>query len=564
VNRSAMTKFEDKTPVDFVVVGAGGAGGVVAKELSTAGFQVVVLEQGPYLRESDFEHDELQFKDFYDPPFIGQEALTNDHALQPNTFRKTEREKARLAAFVTYGRCVGGGTVHFTANYWRFHEVDFAERSRWGPIEGTGLADWPIKYSDLEPYYTKAEWELGISGLAGANPFDSPRSKPYPVPPLPVKSSGVLLERGAHKLGWHPYPAPMAIVSKPYQGRSACHHCGFCEYFGCEWGAKSSTLASVIPIAEETGRCEIRPNSYVRKISTNKNGIVDGVHYFDTQKQEHVQKAKAVVVCANGVETPRLLLMSKSNLYPQGLANSSGLVGKFFMVDLGSYTLGTFEHALNDFKSVAVTRVVQDFYDSDPKRGFYGGGGIDARFDFYPISFALGGLPPDAPRWGAGFKKALQENFNRTVTIFTHTTCLPLESNNITLDPEAKDAWELPALRVTYKSHPDDFKTMSFFRDRSLELLDAAGALRKWALPIEDVTSVGHLMGTCRMGNDPKNSVVDKYHRAHDVPNLFIVDGSSFVTSGRNQPTCTIQALAYRAADNIIRKAKSGSIASAV
>jgi choline dehydrogenase-like flavoprotein len=195
-----MVKFEDKTPIDFVIVGAGGAGGVVAKELSTAGFQVVVLEQGPYLREEDFTHDELEFKDVFDPPFIGREVLTNDHELQPNTFRKTEAEKAALAAFAQYGQCVGGGTVQFTGNYWRFHEVDFAERSRWGPVEGTGLADWPITYADLEPYYTKAEWELGISGLAGANPFDPPRSKPYPLPPLPVKSSGVLLERGARFL----------------------------------------------------------------------------------------------------------------------------------------------------------------------------------------------------------------------------------------------------------------------------------------------------------------------------------------------------------------------------
>ena len=435
-----MTKFEDKTAVDFVVVGAGGAGGVVAKELSTAGFQVVVLEQGPYLQQQDFVHDELQHKDIWIPPFLGQDVLTNDHALQPNTLRRNAGEKATLAPFAQYGRCVGGGTVHFTGNYWRFHEVDFLERTSWGPLEGTGLADWPITYAELEPYYTKAEWDLGISGLAGANPFDPPRSKPYPLPPMPVKSSGVLLERGARKLGWHPYPAPLAILSRPYKDRAACAHCGFCELYGCEWGAKSSTLASVIPLAEKTGRCEIRPNSYVTQISTARNGRVDGVLYFDAQKQEHLQKARAVVVCANGAETPRLLLMSKSNLYPHGLANSNGLVGKFFMVDLGSFTLGTFEHPLNEFKSVQVTRVIQDFYDSDPKRGFYGGGGIDARFNFYPIGFALAGLPPDAPRWGAGFKKALKENYNRTVTVLTHTTCLPLESNTVSLDPETKDA----------------------------------------------------------------------------------------------------------------------------
>ncbi|MGE5723568.1 MAG: GMC oxidoreductase, partial [Acidobacteriota bacterium] len=279
---------------------------------------------------------------------------------------------------------------------------------------------------------------------------------------------------------------------------------------------------------------------------------------------EHFQRARAVVLCANGAETPRLLLMSTSSLHPQGLANSSGLVGKFFMLDTGSFALGVFEQPLNDFKSVRVTRVVQDFYDSDPKRGFYGGGGIDARFEFYPIGFALNGLPPNVPRWGAGFKKALRENFNRTMTIFTHTTCLPVESNTISLDPEVKDAWGLPALRVTYKNHPDNIKTLHFFSERSLELLDAAGALKKWAWPIEDSTSAGHLMGTCRMGNDPKSSVVDKYHRAHDVPNLFVVDGGSFVTSGRNQPTCTIQALAYRAADHMIRMAKAGSIESSL
>ena len=555
-----MTRFETATPVDFVVIGAGAAGGVVAKELSTAGFQVVVLEQGPYLRAEEFEHDELKKKRIWSPPYIGQDVLTNDHSLQPNTFRKTAKDKAVLAPAVQYGRCVGGGSVHFTANYWRFHEIDFIERSRWGPIEGTGFADWPITYGDLEPYYTKAEWDLGISGLAGASPFDPPRSKPYPLPPLPVKSSGVLIDRGARKLGWHSFPAPLAILSQPYRGRDACHHCGYCIFFGCEWGAKSSTLVSVIPMAEETGRCEVRTGCYVRKISTDKGGRVDGAVYFDSQRQEQFQKAKAVVLCANGAETPRLLLLSKSNLFPDGLANSNGLVGKYLMFDCDSGANGIFEHPLNEYKSVVVTRVIHDFYDSDPKRGFYGGGGMDARLEAYPVEYALFSMPPGTPKWGAGFKRSLQENYNRQLMILTHLTTLPLESNTITLDPEVKDAWGLPAMRVTYKNHPDDLKNMAFFSDRALELLDAAGAQKKWAIEPQESTASVHLMGTCRMGNDPKASVVDKYHRAHDVPNLFIVDGSSFVTSGRNQPTCTIQALAYRASDYIARMAKSGII----
>jgi choline dehydrogenase-like flavoprotein len=547
-------RFEADAEIDFVIIGSGAAGGILARELSAARFRVVVLEQGPHLKEVDFEHDELKY--------MRLRAITNDYRRQPNTFRSTEKEKAKLQPAVIYGRQVGGGTVHFTANYWRFHEIDFIERSRWGTISGTGFDDWPITYRELEPYYTKTEWELGVSGLAGANPFDPPRSKDYPLPPLPIKSSGALAETGARKLGWHAFPAPMAIISKPYRGRQACLHCGFCEYFGCEVRAKSSTLATVIREAEATGRCEIRADSYVRKIETDKSGRATGVIYFDSDGGERFQKAKAVVVCANGVETPRLLLMSKSNLFPQGLANSSGKVGRYLMFNGHASASALFEHPLNEFKSVAVSRVIHDFYDSDPRRGFYGGGGIDTRFDVYPIGFALRALPADAPRWGAEYKAMLREYFTRSLRALGHTTSLPVETNSVSLDPEVKDQWGLPAARITYKDHAEDMKTMKFFQDRCRELLDAAGARRVWYRPVSGQSFGFHLLGTCRMGNDPKKSVIDKYHRAHDVPNLFICDGSSFVTSGRGQPTCTIQALAFRAADHIVRMAKNGEIKS--
>lgn len=551
-----LPKFEPQTQVDFIVIGAGAAGGVVAKELSTAGFSVVVLEQGPYLKEKDFNHDEIKT--------LWQNALTNDWKTQPNSFRKTTKDKANVQPALLYGKMVGGGTAHFTANYWRFREIDFVERSKLGAISGTGFDDWPITYEELEPYYTKAEYELGVSGEPG--PFDAPRSRPYPLPPLPIKSAGALLANGARKLGWHPQAAPMAIISQPYRGRSACSHCGFCEGFGCEIKAKSSTLATVIPEAEKTGRCEIRPESYVRKIETDTAGRVTGVIYFDSKKTEIFQRAKAVVLCANGAESARLLLLSKSNLFPNGLANSNGIVGKYLMFNGGGFATGIFEHELNEFKSVAVTRIIHDFYDTDPKRGFYGGGGIDMRFDVYPMGYALGfagAFPRDTPRWGAEYKKALKHYYTHTVYSFGHTTSLPLERNSISLDPNAKDAWGLPVMRVTYKDHPDDLKIMKFFADRGLELLEAAGAKQKWSRPVEEQTFGVHLLGTCRMGNDPMRSVVNKYHKAHDVPNLFVCDGSSFVTSGRGQPTCTIQALAYRASDHIIRMAKSGEIKSA-
>jgi len=531
------------------VIGAGAAGGVMAKELSTAGFRVVVLERGPYLTEKDYRHDEIRYT--YQP------GLTNDTKVQPITYRKNESQPAKLVRAIGYGRQVGGGSVHFTANYWRFHESDFEERSQFGDVPGTGLADWPIKYADLEPYYTKAEYDLGISGLGGANPFEGPRSKPYPLPPMPVKSSGVLFDRAAKKLGLHPYPAPMAILSQPYQGRAACVNCGFCEWFGCEVRAKSSTLVSVIPIAEKTGRCEIRPNSYVRKIETDAQGRATGAVYFDANRREIFQRAKAVVVCANGAETARLLLLSKSKRFPDGLANSSGLVGKYLMWDNGGLAMGMFEHPLNEYKGIQVTRVVHDYYKADPKRGFYGGAGLDARFNYYPADFALQGMPADAPKWGAEYKKMLSTYFTHTMTVLAHTSSLPQLRNNISLDPDVKDSWGLPAIRVTFDFHPDDVATMKWALTKQVEILEAAGAKKTWVsgLSVEEMMPSVHLMGTCRMGNDPKQSVVDRYNRSHDVPNLVIVDGSSFVTAARQQPTATIQALAYRAADYAIRNA---------
>ena len=546
--------YKTSETVDFIVIGSGAAGGGMAKELSTAGFSVVVLEQGPYLKEKDFTHDEVKFGYRGSP-------LMNSFSNQPQTFRQTADIPASESLGVGYGRQVGGGTVHFNANYWRFLELDFKERSIWGEIAGTGFADWPITYQDLEPYYTKAEYDTGVSGLAGANPFEAARSKPYPLPPMPNKSSSVLFDRGAKKLGLHPFPAPVAILSKDYNGRVGCVHCGYCPRFGCEVGAKSSSLASTIRMAERTKKCEVRADSYVSRIETNAEGRVTGVAYFDKNKKEQFQKARAVAVCANGAETPRLLLLSHSNRFPNGLANSSGVVGKYLMFDVGTTAHGLFEHPLNEYKSIDVTRVLFDYYAADAKRGFYGGGGIDIRFGFNPINFALRGMPRDMPQWGSEWKKSVGEYFTHSLSSMSHLTNLPQETNNITLDPKLKDAWGLPAMRVTYKLHADDKANMNFMVARQREIIDAAGAKKVWDTGgAREINGSVHLMGTCRMGNDPAKSVVDKYNRSHDVKNLFIVDGSSFVSSGRQQPTLTIQTLAYRAADHMIQAAKKNEI----
>jgi choline dehydrogenase-like flavoprotein len=377
------------------------------------------------------------------------------------------------------------------------------------------------------------------------------------MPPLPVKSSGVLLERGARRLGLHPFPAPLAIASRPYRGRAPCIHCGFCLGFGCEVRAKGSTLYTMIPEAEATGRCEIRAESYVFRLATSPTGRVTGVHYFDRQRRERFQTARAVVVCANGAETPRLLLMSASSQFPDGLANSSGLVGKHLMLNQGSNSFGVFEHELNEYKSVQATRVVHDFYNADSKRGFYGGGGIDARIGRNPAFWTLSG--PAGPQWGKAYKDHLR-SFPRTMLAAGWTTSLPVEANSVSLDPVLKDSWGQPAIRCTYTDHPDDLKFAEWLRDRADEILAAAGALRVWRKPITETTVGLAMLGTCRMGNDPRRSVIDRFHRTHEVPNLFLCDGSSFVTSGRGQPTMTIQALAFRAAEQIARFARRNEI----
>jgi len=538
--------------VDFVIIGSGAAGGIMAKELSIAGFSVVVLEQGPYMKPHQFMHDEFGG---FEKRGLGARSGGED---DPQTFRESEKEETEIRQSLNYLRMVGGTQTHFTANSWRFHEIDFKERSIYGPVEGTEIEDWPITYEELEPYYTKVDWEFGISGEPG--PHDPPRSRHYPMPPLPVKSSGVIFEKAAKKLGWNPYPAPMAILSRPHNGRPSCVHCGFCMGFGCEVSAKSTSLSAMIPLAERSGKCEIRPNSTVYRIETNDAGIVNEVIYFEQNGNLQGQLAKAVVLCANGAETPRTLLMSESSRFPNGLANSSGKVGKYIMGNGQVHAYALFDKPLNEYKSIMVTRVAHDFYDSDSSRGFFGGGGMDARWQYNPISFALKGLPPDAPTWGSDYKRMIKEYFNYTIDINGHTTMIPMESNYIDLDPELKDKYGRPAIRKTFKEHPDDVKIREFFLEKCIQLVEATNALKTWHRPVEAKRGHTHLLGTCRMGNDLQTSVVDKYHRSHDVPNLFICDGSSFVSSGRGQPTMTIQALAFRAAEHIIQFARKGEI----
>ena len=543
-----MRRYKPSDEVDFAIVGSGAAGGVVARQLAQAGFSVVVLEQGPWRVNADFGHDEL-FVNF-------RQGLTNDFSKVPNTFRAHESDVARVQPVAQYAMMVGGSSAHFTANYWRFPEIEFRQASTLGVPPGSTVADWPISYADLEPYYTMVDWECGVSGKAGVNPFEPWRSKPYPMPPLPIKSEGVLLEKAAKKLGWHAAPAPMAILSQPYRGRSGCVACGFCFGFACEVGAKSGSINAMIPGAVKTGRCEIRPGSYVRKVELGPNGRVTGVKYFDSNKVEQFQRAKAVVLCANGAETPRLLLNSATNEFPAGLANSSGWVGRNVMFNYNTAGIGMFAHEINGWKGAVVSRIVHDPVVLPKELGLYGGGGFDFRSMMTPMNAAFQAMP-GAPRWGSAWKKNLPKMLSNTLLAIGHATHLPVYSNQFDLDPTVKDAWGAGALRLTFADHQNDLDVVKWFGAKGKELLDAAGTAQAadFGAGPQGFPQV-HLLGTCRMGNDPQSSVVNADNRAHDVPNLFMVDGSSFVTSGRGQPTMTIQALAFRAADRMIAAAR--------
>ena len=378
------------------------------------------------------------------------------------------------------------------------------------------------------------------------------------MPPLPNKSSGVLLERGAQALGLHAQVSPLAILSQTYDGRSPCMACGHCSCYGCEFGAKSSTLATVIPKAVATGRCEVRTDSTVFRVETNAKGRATGVVYWDRDGKERRQSARAVVVAANGAETSRLLLMSTSSAFPHGLANSSGNVGRHIMFNGHARTFGRFEHPLNEYKGAVAGRTVHDFYDADAKRGFYGGGGIDARFNYSPIGFALDALPADAPQWGAEYKARCATTL-RTRCGSAHITSLPVPTNTVTLDPIIPIGGDVPAPPHVQGS-PGRSEGEGMVPRAHARAHGSGGRGALWNQPILPIDGGVHLLGTARMGNDPRDSVVDRYHRAHDVPNLFICDGSSFVTSGRGQPTMTIQALAFRAADHIARFARSHAI----
>lgn len=540
--------------VDALIIGSGAAGGIVAKELAEAGLQVLVLERGTHWTHQHAVHDELRGGDEFIPGGVTKlEGLADN----PRTFRRDEGSPLQTAPIGFNAFSVGGGTQWYGAAAWRFHPEHFRMKSTYGRPEGTTLENWPVSYDDLEPFYEKAEYELGVAGLAGADPFEPPRRKPYPVPPLPTNPQGELFAKAARKLGLHPFPPPFAILTAPYQGRPACIRCPFCIGFTCEVNAKSSTAVTVIPKALETGNCTLLTHCVVDRILTDDRGRVIGASYFDEHKRHHHQPARLVIVSANAGESARLLLNSGDRHFPNGLANSSDQVGRNVMTHIGANSYGIFEEEIPHDWGPGPSMAVNDFAE-----GTLGGGHIYNFYVHHPIRFSQM-RPPGAPRWGRAHKEFQRKYFRRFMRMNSDVQDMPAESNRVEIDPEVRDAWGIPVLRITRKFLPIDIEHSEFVMARQREILEAAGAIEIWSQEPGGGGFLGqHQCGTCRMGDDPKNSVLNRYCQTHDADNLFVIDTSCFVTFPGHNPSLTAQAIAYWACDFIKKEWRGGAFRS--
>ena len=541
--------------VSAVVVGAGAAGGIVAKELSTAGLSVVLLERGKWYTANDCRKDDLRNQrttvlgNAFGPEDEGNPRVWVDAKGVPHTAWPSEGSYQNDAA------CVGGGTLSYGAQAWRYMPQDFRMRSTYGAPAGSSLEDWPISYDDLEPFYEKAEYEIGISGDYSGTPFHGARRRPLPMPPLPPGREFGILEPAAKRLGLHPFHIPMARNSVPYNGRGPCMRCRWCVGFACEVDAKNGSQNTVIPMALNTGNCELRTECMVKEILTDDRGRARGVSYFDGKGHVQEQLSDLVVVSGCATESARLLLNSKSRLFPEGLGNRFDQVGRNLQGHHYTGAVGYFDFDTYDDVGPGASIAISDYNHGTP--GLCGGGMLANEFIRLPIH-SVDRLPSNTPRWGLGHKQAMRDWHRRTIVVFGPTQQIPTAEGRVTVDPTVRDKWGLPVVRISGNVHPDTFEIGAVQARRAEAWLKEAGAVSTAVMAGKpQVVSAGqHQAGTCRMGDDPKGSVVNRHCQIHDVDNVFVIDSSVHVTNGGFNPALTIMAIAYFASDALVRNWK--------
>lgn len=529
---------------DVVVVGAGAGGSALAWRLAGAGSRVVCLEQGGWVDT----HERVP-----QAAPTWELARQTSHHPSPNVRRQDAdypvEESGSPIKLLMYN-AVGGSTIHWGAHFPRFRPSDFRVRTLDGVAD-----DWPLDYAELEPYYDINDRIMGVCGLAG-DPANPPRS-PRPLPPLPLGAGGERIARALDGLGWHWWPVDAAIATRDYDGREACNNCGPCD-LGCPKRARASTDVTYWPKALRAG-VELRTGARVSRVTLGDDGRATGVVYIDREGVEHHQAASIVVLAANGVGTARLLLLSADDRHaPDGLANSSGLVGRNLMHHPTGMVTGVFDDRLDGYRGpFAVSLLSQEFYETDPARGFPRGFQMQLVRSDGPLGTAIGGYLPRVP-WGTEHHRAFTSWFAHTANLTVTTEDLPRPENRVTLDPHLTDSDGLPAPRVDYTVDDTSWAVLDWGAERAREVMEAAGA--REVVHQRLVSGAGfHLLGTARMGQDPATSVVDRWGRTHDVPNLYIADGSVFVTSAALNPTSTIQALALRTADHLIATSRAGA-----
>ena len=525
--------------VDVCIIGSGAGGAVVAKELGERGINVVVLEAGrrfdplqdytsttkPDWEESSWEEVQ-QFK----VPALDKVILANRNIQRP-----------------VEAHGVGGSTIRYLAYHVRMLPDDFQIHT----VDGVAM-DWPITYEELVPYYRKVELELVISGQAG-DPW-TPQVEPYPNPPFEFSYANKIMQRGCEKLGIRLWPTPMARLSRPFNGRPTCVQCGRCSS-GCITKAKSSVDVTYIPKAEATGKVVVRPESIATRIEVHPNRQAKSVVYFDKDGVEHEQKADVIILSGGSIQSPRLLLNSTSKAFPDGLANSNGLVGKYFMQHLPLRSAAVFPDRIDSFRGFFGGATSQDLGKTNPNHSFVRGwchelhSGITG-----PIKTVS-----HCSSWGTHSKNYMRTHFGHSAGITTVGEQLPDERNSITSDPVVRDLYGMPVPRINYAPRENDRLMIKAMEKNIREIYDAAGATEILFLNYNP-GKAGHNVGTCRMGSDPQTSVLNSFCQSHDVPNLFVIDGSFFVSIGTANPTHTIQAIAVRASEYIVEQGKKSNL----
>jgi choline dehydrogenase-like flavoprotein len=529
--------------VNAIVIGAGAGGGVVAKELAVNGLSVILFERGDWPNYDKHINDELISQRIQ---LLGA-AFGPDGKKHPRiTINKDGTKNLVTPINGSYNHvaaCVGSGTVSYGAMAWRYMPEDFKMKTTYGNVDNSTLDDWPMSYEDLEPFYEKAEWEIGVSGDDSQNPFAPPRKKSQPMPPFENSREGKILAEGAKRLGYHPFPIPMLRNSVSYNNRPACIRNRNCVGFQCPVNGKNGTHNTVIPIAIKTENCCVRTRCQVAEVLMDEHGRVRGVRYYDQDDRMQTQTSDIVVLAASATETSRLMLNSKSKLFPNGIGNNNDWVGRNLQGHAYTGAFGMFDFQIKDVAGPGATFGICDF--NHHNESIIGGGLLCNEFNRLPYAFSSL-RPPGSPRWGKAHKDFQRNNYKRIAGLHGPIQEMPNFNARVTVDESVKDFWGIPVVALSGERHKLDREHCKFLSGKAEEILKEAGAYQTWqSVGGRGLSGGQHQSGTVRMGDDPHTSVVNKYGQVHDVDNLFVADGSVFVTAGGFNPVLTIMALGY-------------------